>query len=305
MSNERMDAAEAVFFKRQLEYVKARTYDTKYKQNRAMLFIPVSSEAPSGATEITWRKYTKYGYAKVVADYATDFPRVDVFGEETTIKIHTVGASYGYSLMEIRRAMLAGMDLEARRSVIARDVIMQKHNTIALSGDTASNISGLIGYSGLTEYTVPATGTGSTKTWSTKTADQILVDLNGIRDAIVEGTNGVERPTLMLLPIAQYNLLKNTRIGSTSDKTIFQFWSENNPDITIDWLDELDGAGTGSTDRFMAYPKDPEHITLEIPVMFEQHEPDKIGLQYWIPCTGQTAGVLIYYPTAFAFGDGI
>lgn len=301
----RLDTNETVFFKRQLEYVKGRAYDEKYKTLKAFDLLPVSAEAPSGATEITWRSFKQYGMAKVIADYAHDFPRVDVFGEENTVKIKDIGDSYGYSIKEIRRAMLAGFDLESKRAMAARRAIDEKINSLAWNGDATNNIQGFLDYPGITEYTVPSTGTGTTKTWSTKTADQILTDLNGIVNAIVVGTNGIERPTTIILPITQYNLLKNTRIGSTSDKTIWQFFTENNPDIRIDWLTELAGAGTGTTDRFMAYVNDDMHVTLEIPVAFEQHEEDHKGLEYTIPCTAECAGVIVYYPAAVAFGDGI
>jgi len=300
-----LDANESVFFARELEYVKGRTYDEKYKLLKAFSLIPVSGEAPSGATEITWRSFKLYGMAKVIADYAHDFPRVDVFGEENTIKIKDLGVAYGYSIKEIRKAMMAGVPLDAKRALAARRAIDEKINSLAWSGDSTYNIQGFLGYPGITEYTVPATGTGVTKTWSTKTADQILVDLNGIVNAIVEGTNGIERPNTILMPIAQYNLIRNTRIGSTSDKTIYQFFAENNPDIMIDWLTELKTAGSGSTAQFVAYSRDPEHLSLEVPVAFEQFEADKKGMDYEIPCHAETAGIIVYYPASVCFGDGI
>jgi len=301
----RLDDNETVFFKRQLEYIKARTYDTKYKDLKAFSLIPISAEAPSGATEITWRSFSKYGLAKIIADYAYDFPRVDVFGEENTVKIKDIGVSYGYSIKEIRRAMLAGFDLEARRASVARRAVEEKMNALAWSGDDSHNIQGFLDYPGITEYAVPATGTGSSKEWADKTADQILTDLNGIVSAITEGTSGKERPNMILMPLGQYNLIRNTRVGSYSDKTIFQFFTENNPDITVDWLTELDEAGAGGTDRFMAYTRDEEHLTLEIPLMFEQFEPQQKGMEYEVPCYGEFAGVIVYYPLSVAYGDGI
>jgi hypothetical protein len=144
--------------------------------------------------------------AKVVADYAHDFPRVDVFGEEHTIKIKDIGDSYGYSIKEIRRAMMAGFDLEGKRALAARRAIDEKINQLAWYGDETNNIQGFLDYPGITEYSVPSTGSGSSKTWANKSADNILVDLNGIVNAIVVGTNGIERPSTILLPITQFNL---------------------------------------------------------------------------------------------------
>jgi hypothetical protein len=305
----RLDADETVFFKRQLEYVKSRTYDTKYKELRAFRFLPVSGEAPSGATEITWRSFSQYGMAKIIADYAHDFPRVDVYGEEQTIKIRDIGDSYGYSIQEIRRAMMAGFDLENRRALTARRAIEQRIHSIALDGDANYNLQGFIDYPGVNEYVVPA-GAGGDTEWSTKTADEILTDLNGVVTTIIEITAGRERPNTILLPIGQYELIRNTRVGTASDTTVLKFFRDNNPDIAVDWLQELDEAGdpdtdSNATDRMIAYTRDEEHVTLEIPMSFEQLEEEHKGMEYTIPCHAQCAGVIVYYPLSVCIADGI
>lgn len=301
-----LDTVQSAFFKRQLEVIKGATYDEKLSDLKAFQLFPISSEAPAGATEITWRSFKGYGFAKFIADYAKDFPKVDIGGTELTRKIYDIGVAYGYSIREIQRAALAGLDLESRRAKAARRAIEEKMSSIALSGDTNHNIPGFISYPGITEYTVPATGTGVTKTWSTKTADQIIVDLYGILNTISEGTYGKERANTILLPLAQYDLIRQTRASAYSDKSIFTYFLENNPGVTIDWLKELDGAGASDTDRFMAYVKDPMHVTWEVPTMFEQLEEMREGpMAYSIPAVAQTAGVIVYYPAAVAFGDGI
>jgi hypothetical protein len=50
---------------------------------------------------------------------------------------------------------------------------------------------------------------------------------------------------------------------------------------------------------------DEEHITLELPQIFEQFDPLQKGMVYEIPCHSRCAGVIIYYPMAFCFADGI
>lgn len=302
----RLDTNESAFFKRQLEHVKTKTYDTKYKELKAFKIIPISTEAPNGATEITYRKFSGVGFAKIIADYAKDFPRVDTFGEEVTQKIKGIGASYGYSIKEIRSSQMAGTRLDQRRSNYSRRVIEQKINSVAFSGDSNYNLQGLIDYPGITEYTVPADGTGSSKLWSTKTPDQIVRDVTGMVDAVVDPTNGVESPTTLIMPISQYLLIANTRMTDGNDKTILTYIMENNPFIKeIEWIVELKEAGSGSTDRMMIYPKDDDHLTLEIPQPYEQFAPQQKGMEFEIPCHAETAGVLVYYPLSIAYGDGI
>lgn len=300
----RLDANESAFFQRELEYIKSKTYDTKYKNLKAKMLIPVSTEASNGATEITWRKYTGVGFAKVIADYANDFPRVDIYGEENTVKIKGVGASYGYSIKEIRSSMMTGKSLDQRRSNMARRAVEEKIDDIGWEGDPDYNIQGFIDYPGITEYTVPDPGSGTE--WVNKTPDEIIADMSGIITAVVDTTNGVEAPDTMIMPIAQYILITDTRMTGDSNRTILKFFMENNPFIKmIDWVVELKAAGAGGTDRFMVYPKDENNLTFEIPQPFEQFAPQQKGMEFEIMTQEETAGVIVYYPLSVAFGDGI
>jgi hypothetical protein len=301
-----LDAGESAFFKRELEYVKARSYNTKYKELKAFRLFPVSTEVNAGATEITYRKYTNVGVAKIIADYAHDFPRVDCFGEEVTRKIKGIGDSYGYSIKEIRSSQMTGKRLDQQRAEAARRASDETINTVAFNGHVNSNIPGFINYPGITEYTIPADGTGSSKLWSTKTPDQIIRDLTGMINAVVEPTNGREAPDTLLLPIQQYLFLANTRMSGTTDKTILRYFLDNNPYIkTVDWVVELNGAGVGAADRMMVYAKDDMHLTLEIPQPYEQFDPQQKGMEFEIPCHAETAGVIVYYVASVAFGDGL
>ena len=301
-----LDANESAFFKRELEMVKSQTYDVKYKPNKAFGLFPVSSEASPAVAEITWRQFSRVGVAKMVSDYAMDFPRVDIYGVEYSVKPKGLGAAYGYSIEEIRRAQMAGLPLETRRAETARKAIEDKLNYIAFNGDTATNLQGFLAYSGISEYTVASGGTGGTKTWSTKTADQILDDMNGIVHGVVSATNGIEQPDTMLMPLEQYNLISTKRLGTDSDTTVMEYFLKTNRYIKrIEWITELKTAGAGSTARLMVYVNDPSHLTLEVPLMFEQYDADKKGMSYEIPVYAKTAGMIIYYPASVAYGDGI
>jgi len=302
----KLDAGESAFFKRELEHVKAKSYDTQYKQLKAFDLLPISTEAGEGATEITWRKYTGVGFAKIIADYAKDFPKVDVYGEEVTSKVKGIGASYGYSIEDIRRSQMTGKRLDQRKADMARRAIDEKINSIGLTGSSADGLSGFINASGITEYTILADGTGASKLWSSKTPDQIVRDVTGIVSAIMVPTYGKEAPDTLLLDLTRYNILANTRMGANNDTTIMQYILKNSPVLKkIEWLTELSTAGAGGTSRMMAYAKDPMKLTLEIPRMYEQFEPQQQGMEFQIPCHAKCGGVLVYYPLSVAYADGI
>lgn len=301
----KLDANESAFFKKQLEYVKSQTFDVKERPNKALSIFPVSTDAGPAATEITWRSFTRVGMAKMVADYATDFPLVDVYGVENSVKPKGIGAGYHYSIEEIRRAQMAGLPLETRRAETARRAIEDKIDTIAWNGDSATGLNGFINYPGISQYTVTS-GTSGSKLWSAKTSDEILKDMNGLVNFVVEATNGIEIPDTMLLPLAQYNLINQKRLGDGSDETVLSYFLKTNQYIkTINWVVELKGAGASSGDRAMVFVNDASHLTLELPLAFEAYEADKEGMQYKIPCYAKCAGIICYYPGSVAYADAI
>lgn len=300
------DANESAFFTRELEKIKAHTYDTIYKDNRAMLLLPVESDTPSGYNQITWRSFSNTGVAKVLSGYtAKDYPRVDVYGTENTVKIKVLGDSFGYNDREIKQSAITGVRLDARRAQAARECIDNLVNDLALTGDSTHNIQGFINYPGMSEYIVP-NGAGLSPLWINKTPDEIVADLTGIVNGVMTPTNNKEIPDTIILPIEQFNILNDTRMTDGNDKTILTYFLSNNKFIkTIEWLTELKGAGAGGTDRMICYKKDANKVALQLPVPFEQMPPQRDGMENVIFCNAECAGVIMYYPLSACFADGI
>ena len=307
----RCDANESMFMLRQLDYIKSQTYDIKYPELKARKLIPVSSEADPGAENIFYRQYDQSGIAKIIANYADDLPDADVVGKEYSAVVKTLGASYKYSIQEMRAAVYGNVPLEQRKANAARRAIAQKENRIAFFGDALTGLVGLFTAPNVTSVAIPATGAGATTQWVNKTPDQILFDMNTLANTVVSTSLGIENPDTMLLPLAQFNYVASTARSGFSDKTILNYFLENNPYIKqVEWLNELKGAGAagsgpGPYDRFYAYRRSPEVLTLEIPSDFEQLELEKRNLVYKVPCIERIGGVLVYYPLAIAYGDGI
>jgi len=301
----RLDRGESVFFAREVEHIKHRTYDMKLRDLKAFELIPVSYDAGPGVTEITFRRYASVGFAKVIADYAKDFPRVDVHGVEETVRVKSIGVSYGYNLKEIRMSARTGKALEQRRATTARRAHMEMANKLALISNAATGTRGLIDYPGITETTIPADGAGGSTSWATKTDDQIARDIDILFDAVILPTYNRENPDTLLLPLESYRILANKRLSGT-DTTLLKFIQDNKPWIRrIDWLHELSGAGEGKTNRAMVGVFNEEHLTFEIPTPFEQFDPQQDGMEFTIACHSECAGTIIYYPMAFAYADGI
>lgn len=302
----KLDSDESIFFGRELEKVKSKTYDILFPEYKALSLIPLGEEVDPGAETIKWESYEDVGIAQILASYSDDVPRADVKGREVRSPVKPLASSYGYNLQEIRAAKMAGKPLVQRKANAAKRAIDYKQNLIAFFGDSATGLSGLVNNANIQEYVVPADGSGSTKTWSTKTADLILRDMNGICNQIFTVTKGVHSATTLLLPLAQYTLAATTMMGTAALETVLSFFLKTQPFCKeVTWLNELKGAGATTTDRMIAYMKSPDVLTLEIPQPFEQLPVQEEGFEFITYCHQRTGGVLIYYPLAVCFGDGI
>jgi hypothetical protein len=301
----RLDAAENAFLERSLNAIKSKAYEAKYPELKLRSLVPVAHDTPSGAETISYVEYDAVGQAKLLASYADDLPSVDVQSKEVFGKIKGLGDSYHYSRQEIRAAVQAGMPLTDRKARMARRAIEILIDEIGASGHALSGLIGLLNITNALGYTVPADGTGSSKLWSTKTPDQILRDLNGIKNYIVTQTKETERPNTIIVPPAHNEILVNTARSTTSDTTIMEFWQATNPDIAIKSWGKCTGAGVGATDRMVAYRNSEEALWLEMPLEFDQLEPEQRGLIFIVACEARTGGIICPLPFSVAYGDGI
>lgn len=310
----RLDANESVFFNRELETIRARSYDVKYDDLFKMLaLLPISREGDPLATQITHRVYSRVGVAKMGGgDYATDFPSVDVYGSEVTVKIYPVKASYKYNKDEIARAAKANKPLEAMRANAARKAIDKKLNDVAMSGDAVTGATGLFNAAGISTYTVPdGSGSGANTTWGTKDSDEILADLYGIANQIITNTKGIEVPDVIALPLTSYQLIERKRLSADSEKTVLTYFLENSKNIKkIEWFNDLEtfaptSLAYDSNKAMFCWKNDAEHLVLDLPMPYTQEDIMVDGLEYVIPCRAKTAGVTVFFPLSVAKAYGI
>ena len=301
----RFDANESVFFARQLEFVKSQTYDIKRVGLNALTLIPVSTAIPEGATTHTYRQYDSVGMAKVIANYANDLPRADVIGKEFTNPIRSIGNAYGYNVQEVRSAMYAGINLNGKKAMAATRAHQEKINQLAFSGDADNGLPGFLTNANVPEVTLLADGTGTAKTFASKSADKIVRDINALINKVITQSKGIHRATEVWLPIEQYALIATTQNSTASDTTILAFLQQVHPGVQFKQVVELDGAGASGADRMYAMENTMENWQLEIPMMIKQYAPQQVGLEFQVPVESRFAGVIIEYPLAFAFADGI
>lgn len=304
----------SVFFARELDYVKAQSYDVEYPEFTALKLFPMSSEVDPGAETITYYSYDKVGLAKIISNYATDLPRADVKGKPTTAIIKSIGDSYGYSIQEMRASRMAGKSLDTRKAEAARYQIDYLNNKIAWNGDPDTGLKGVLSTGNGVPLYILANGAGGHTQWSTKTADEILADLTGMQKQMATTTKKVEKADTLALPSEAYIELANKRIDGTAT-TVLKYIQDNMPDIKeIVSCPELDAdsvdtnpyaAASNGSGVALFFKNDARKFTIENPLPFMQYPIQTQGLEVVVPCEARTAGAVIYYPMSLLIAVGV
>ena len=310
----RFDDAEdaSVFFARELDHVKAQSYDVVYPELTALTLFPISNEVSPGAETVTYYSYDRTGVAKIINNYATDLPRADVKGKPTTAYVKSVGDSYGYSVQEMRASRMASKSLDVRKAEAARYAVDFELNRIAWAGDKENGLIGVLSpENDIPLYAVPNGASGKTS-WESKTADEILADLNGMQKQVSRTTKNVERPDTLALPADVYIDISTRQIPNTG-YTVKKFLLENAPYIKdIVSAAELQ-ADAEETNPYSAqgknvallFKKDARKLSIEHPLPFYQYPLQAKGLEIEVPCEARTAGAIIYYPLSALIAVGV
>lgn len=310
-----LDGNQSAIFARELEFIMTTTYDKLYTKKKFALLIPISNEVDTGAETYTYESWDMVGIMKIIARYSDNLPRSDVFAKKFTHNIHSLGGSFGYTIQEVRATAMAGKPLNARKADTVRQADEQAINRIAWNGDADAGLLGMLSQPNVPAATVPAGVTTTFVPWvgaSSKNADEILTDLNNLVDDIVSISKEVHEANTVIMPIDQHSKLKSTPQGTGTDTTIMQYWLNAHPEIQLvervvelNDVAPLPSGGGGPSDVAMAYDRDPNMLTLEIPQPFEMFAAQQTNLEFVVPAHSRIGSVVFYYPLSANIIEGI
>lgn len=298
----------SIFFARELDYIKSKSYDKIYPEFTALNNFPITHEVPEGAETMTYYSYEKTGFAAVISNYATDLPRADVKGSPTTAYVRSIGDSYGYSIQEMRASRMAGKSLDTRKAEAARYAIDRKTNEIAFAGDKEHKLMGMLSSdNNIPLYTLATID--SKTSWKEKSAAEILADINGMFAYQSRITQDVERADTLALPPALYIDISTRQIPNTGF-TVKKFLLENAPYLkNIISAPELSAENAATNpygvDVAMLYTNSADKFSLEIPMAFYQYPLQNRNLEVIVPCEERVAGIVLYYPLSALLAVGV
>lgn len=302
-----MDAATSAFVIRQLEYLRPGLFETKYPALKGKSLVPINTSMDPGAEQYTITIVTEYGEVKVLKDFAKDLSRVELSTTQKSMGVFSMGISYAYTINEARHAMFAGLPLQTRKAMTARDLMARKLDDILFSGESTTGAKGLVNQTGTESVTVASDGDAGAKTFSSKGADKILRDLNAPCSQIVVNSKEIHNPNTMVLPLSVYQFIAGKRVGDGTSETVLSYWLRTNPYGigSVEQTTKLETAGAGSVTRGIVYEKSPQVLEAIVPVEFEQFAPETHNTEVVTICHMRTGGVAVYYPKAICYFDGI
>jgi hypothetical protein len=309
------DAQQALgFVTSQTSYIEQTVYEIQYPDIQYPDLIPVDTSANEWAKSITYFSMNKVGVAGWFHHYAKDIHVADVERSKFEVGVEMADIGYRWTLEEIGQAMMIGMPLSNDRASAARRAYEEFVDRVALLGDTDKNFAGIIDYPGIptslaSVHAGPPTGTS----WTIKTPDEILEDVNDALTGMWVDTLQIEMADTLLLPVRALALLATRRLNDLSSTTILQWLQQNNiytfttgRALTIRAVRGLETAGTGDTGRMIAYRRDPQVIKMHIPMTHRFLPVWQTGpLVFDIPGIFRLAGLEVRRPQAMRYVDGI
>lgn len=300
-----MNIVGSTFTYEMLSNVARKVYEVKYPEYNALSIFPVSQDARPFDSFYSYEVMDFVGKAKIVSDYADDLPTVDAVAAINNKPIFTLGDSYVYSHLEIEAAIANRKPLQEYKGTAARLAIDALVNQLTVYGDDNYNLTGI-----LTDQSIPrvaaAVGVGGSTLWSQKTAQEILADLNNLVQAIIVNSKNVERPNRIVISNISFGILQNTLTAAVGGVSALAYFKSTNPFIEqIIPMWELDNAGPGGTNMAIAFNNDPSKISIELPQVFRQLDPQLRNLTYYTLCYARYAGLVVRYPASVAILEGI
>lgn len=202
-------------------------------------------------------------------------------------------------------------------SILDNGIRLNYNKTIDLlvyKGVGEDSVYGLVNNPAVTTTTVVKGASGKTD-WSTKTADEILDDINTV---LTEAWANSEydlggMPNQILVPPQQYTYIATRKVSEAGNVSILTYLLENNiaknqgVDLVIVPCRWCVGAGLNKTNRMVAYVNDESKVLIDIPVplMRAMTQPSVGDVAYLTAYMANLGQVKFLYYQCVLYADGI
>lgn len=311
----RLDAGESLWLNRELQFVEETSYETVYEENIAREIIPTQDNIPDWAGSYSWSMAQDFGKAKIVSNMSDDIPRVDRTRTEEIKLIKFIADAYGYSVMDIKRAIATGVHLDTDKAGAARRAIETEIDRILARGDAPNNLQGILNLDSVAANAITpvtaTTKTGGGTAWSpAATSNEIANDVFRLIEETVKKLKGARnmpmfRKFRVVVPDSNYMRLLR-KMSDQDQRSILQYLLENPYVESIrGWHHCHAAAANGTDDRIAIFPPQRDVVAGIVPMEFSPQDAEKRNLEYVVDCLASCGGVATRYPVAVGYMDAI
>jgi hypothetical protein len=302
------------FLTPQLYRIEAEVYKIKRPSFDFASFMSVNTDGDMWDIGTVFYSMNEVGKAEFLSGKAFDMPYADTLMGQHSHAFHLAGIGYEWSTQELQRAAKLGRSLTSDKAAAADSIAQAFLYSIAMTGKapgaatSEKNWTGLFNNASVPTANVPADGTGATTTFSTKTPDLVLRDINAALNLVESGTNETHVANTLVLPTSIYNYVANTRVTDTGT-SILAFLRANNSageGLTIKRSRSLETAGAGGTKRMVAYDNNRDVVQFHLPGPHEFLPAfQKSSMVYEVGGIMNVGGTEVRAPKAIVYRDGI
>lgn len=290
MQQTHFDSATEGFFLRELEFIESNVLRDEYPEYQAASgkIVPLEIKNMPHIRLTTYRKLTRVGMFRLVQDYVTTIPMVEILSEEKSLPVHAKGAGFYYSDDEILAAQATNFPLEQEKVATVREAAEQDLDEWIFFGIPKIGHYGLVNHPDVLYSLAPYPINATTPISST------LALINDAINASPNLTNGVEKPNTMLWPRALFQFVNTAIIPDTGGKTILDFVKERHPEVEMFIVDRLKGAASSGNDLIITYKRDPSKLKAMVMQPLTFFPPERRGFGYQIPAKYRYGGLRVY-----------
>lgn len=275
----------------------------------AELFDAVSDPPAMGHSEYAWQYLTGSGNAQISdtlrAGVAFDSAQVTREGRNTEL-LRFVRMGYDYDDLELARAALSMISLDAEKQRIALRKVAEKLDSIYLVGDATWGLSGALNQTAIVGANTNNTGGAL----SGLSAANLLAFWKARFDAYLNAVNlnGISWRWKVLTSFAEHKRVLTTELGTGYQTTVFAQLEKVYGQFGFDGFEnviECATAGTGTSQMAMIYPVrgsrgmvSPERVAVP---GFMVAPPFRRGWTTEHEVAAKTGGTILKAPTAIHY----
>lgn len=227
---------------------------------------------------------------------------------KTALPLTLWGMQLGWTLPELESAMKLGRPVDQQKFQGMQLKYQMDIDEMVYIGDTDLGYTGLLNNASASKANVAAGAGGNT--WAQKTPAEILKDVNDLLTRAWTNAGFAVCPDTLLLPPTQFGLL-TVPVTSAGSLSILEYIktncianSLNGRPLNIQPVKWLPTRGASSTDRMVAYTKDPMRVRYPL-VPLQRTPVEYRDLRQLTTYFGRMGVVETVYLETIAYADGI